>query len=92
MWKKTFNIRTGLAIHEKDGNTVLISDGPGRMWHLSISREDRYPVWDEIKEARYALIPNEITMCMILPPKEEYVNLHRNTFHLHEIRDGKVMR
>jgi hypothetical protein len=54
-------------------------------WHLSISRSDRYPSWDEIKEARYALLPNEITMAIMLPPQEEYVNLHPNCFHLHEI-------
>ena len=54
-------------------------------WHLSISCRDRYPTWDEIKEARYRLIPNNVTMAMLLPPKEQYVNIHPNCFHLHEI-------
>lgn len=54
-------------------------------WHMSISRTDRYPVWDEIRDARYDLLPDEITMGMLLPPKSEYVNLHPNCFHLHEI-------
>jgi hypothetical protein len=54
-------------------------------WHLSISHSDRYPTWDEIKNARYALMPDEITMAMLLPPKAQYVNLHPNCFHLHEI-------
>ena len=54
-------------------------------WHLSISCRDRYPVWDEIRDARYALIPDDCTMAMMLPPKREYVNVHKNCFHLHEI-------
>jgi hypothetical protein len=54
-------------------------------WHLSISHPSRYPTWDEIKQARYKLIPNEVTMAMILPPAEQFVSLHPNCFHLHEI-------
>lgn len=58
-------------------------------WHISISHPKRYPTWDEIADARYALIPNEVTMGFILPPKEEYVNLHPNVFHLWEIDTSK---
>jgi hypothetical protein len=51
-------------------------------WHLSISTRTRYPTWDEIKGARYDLVPNEIWMVQVLPPKEHFVNHHENTFHL----------
>ena len=61
-------------------------DGNEKMWHLSISHPHRYPTWDEIKAARYELIPDDITMAMFLPPKSEYVNIHNNCFHLHETR------
>lgn len=54
-------------------------------WHMSISCVRRYPVWDEIRDARYALLPDNVTMAMLLPPKSQYVNLHPNCFHLHEI-------
>lgn len=57
-------------------------------WHLSISCEDRYPVWDEIKDARYALLPLGLTFAMLLPPPGEYVNIHPNCFHLWEIDDS----
>jgi hypothetical protein len=75
----------------KDGCNVwvtrdLYKNGSVR-WHLSISRTDRYPSWDEIKEARYALLPDDCTMAMLLPPKSEYVNLHPNCFHLHELSE-----
>jgi hypothetical protein len=56
-------------------------------WHLSISRQDRYPGWDEIKDARYSLLPLGLTFAMILPPPNEYVNIHGNCFHLWEIED-----
>ena len=57
-------------------------------WHLSISRQDRYPSWEEIKDARYALMPPNIVVAQILPPKNDYVNIHPNCFHLWEVPDG----
>ncbi len=59
-----------------------IDDGK---WHLSISHPDRYPTLDEIKNIRYRLLPNEITVGILLPPKEEYVNIHKNCFHLWQV-------
>ena len=64
--------------------TVFVGEEPIG-WHLSVTHPSRYPTWDEIHAARYDLVPNDVTMAMILPPKEEYVNLHSNCFHLHEI-------
>jgi len=76
-----------------DGHlTVLV--GPERDgFHLSISHRTnddppqpgRYPTWDEIHEARYEFCPAAMTMAMLLPPKEEYVNFHVTTFHLWEM-------
>jgi hypothetical protein len=54
-------------------------------WHLSISRADRLPSWEEVRDARYALVPDEATMALILPPRDEYVNVHEFCFHLWEI-------
>ena len=54
-------------------------------WHLSISAVMRYPTWDEIAEARERYLPDLLTFGMILPPRDEYVNLHETTFHLHEM-------
>jgi hypothetical protein len=67
---------------------VLVAWEVGNGWHLSISHPKRYPMWDEIKAARYDLIPDAVTMGMLLPPKGEYVALHQNCFHLHEIDPG----
>ena len=61
---------------------ILAYEPPG--WHLSISCEDRYPTWDEIKTARYRLVPDDVTMAMILPPPGQYTNVEDqdNVFHL----------
>lgn len=62
----------------------------GRMrWHLSISCSNRYPGWEEIKDARYALLPVGLTFAQVLPPLTEYLNVHPNCFHLWEIGDGE---
>lgn len=63
---------------------ALVSNDGGK-WHISVSHPMRYPKWDEIAKARYDLVPNDAFMVMILPPREEYVNLHKNCFHLWEI-------
>ena len=75
----------------KGGSRVLIGheDRNGKpRWHLSISRADRYPGWDEIRDARYSLVPLGICMAMLLPPPNEYVDIHPNCFHLWEIDDA----
>lgn len=61
------------------------------LWHLSISCTHRHPTWDEIKVARYRLLPLELTMGMLLPPPENYVNVQQqdHVFHLWEITDPR---
>jgi hypothetical protein len=61
-------------------------------WHLSMSCASRYPTWDELAKARYELIPDEVTMAMLLPPQTEYVNLHPTTLHLWEVRAAQLVR
>jgi len=72
-----------------EGLRVIVAWHPGHGWHLSISHPTRYPVWNEIRDARYELVPDACTMAMLLPPKAEYVALHPNCFHLHQIRDDQ---
>lgn len=71
--------------------TCFVSREEGIGWHLSISHASRYPTWDEIADARYKFVPDEVTMAMMLPPRGEYVNIHPHCFHLHQVwprRDG----
>src|SRR5258708_2125409 len=72
-----------LAVH-------VTQDGPQKLWHLSISNPYRYPTWDEIYTARYDLLPDRITCAIFLPRKSEYVNIHPNCFHVHQVVDSEV--
>lgn len=53
-------------------------------WHMSISHPERYPTWDELRDARYTFTPSDVVMVMVLPQPEQYVNTHPNVFQLHE--------
>lgn len=93
----------GKAYRSAKGCTVLVSRDPARaappglwlprsaleLWHLSVSHRRRYPTWDEIADARYLLIPDEVTMAMLLPPPGDYVNVNEHAFHLWEIPDPR---
>ena len=68
--------------------TVFVATEEGKL-HLSISHPMRHPNWDEIKAARYDLLPDEKTFALLLPPMEQYVNQHKHCFHLHEIDDER---
>jgi len=76
-----------------DGHLSVFAGPEPAGFHLSIShrlsdgttKPGRYPTWDEIHDARYRFAPLDKTMAMLLPPQEEYVNLHETTLHLWEI-------
>lgn len=85
---------TGWKVFRAGAFTVLVADQHTEEYritnrlHLSISHPHRYPKWDEISDARYSLLPDAAYMVMYLPPKAEYVNFHKNCFHLHECKCG----
>jgi hypothetical protein len=83
---------TKTRLYDKGPCQVLVSQEPRpkmgavrNYWHLSISCRDRYPTWEEIKDARYSLLPMGLTFAQILPPMNEFVNIHPNCFHLWEL-------
>jgi hypothetical protein len=65
------------------GIQIFRSIDHGR-YHMSISRQDRYPTWDEIKDARENLLPLGKHFVMALPPPQHYINTYSNCFHLWE--------
>ena len=62
--------------------TPLENQPDGQWKHVSISHPRRYPTWDEILDARYVFFDEDAEVFQVLPPKQEYVNLHPNCFHL----------
>lgn len=69
--------------------TIIVGNEPDG-WHISISRKDRDPSWDEIATARYRLLPHVEEMVMFLPPLRDYVNIDEHCFHLSELRRAVV--
>jgi hypothetical protein len=77
----------GLVFTAANGLIVILSGEEEREqigWHFSISHADRNPTWEEQRDARYQLVPDGVYMVQILPPKAEYVNVHKFCFHWHE--------
>ena len=92
------------AYRTASGCSVIVANEPAKaapagiwlppnellLWHLSIAHQHRYPTWDEIADVRYALVPEDVTMAMLLPPPDEYVNAHDYCFHLWQIEDRRA--
>lgn len=75
------------AWHGPQGLVVLGSsdDGPhGVLLHVSLSYRDRLPPWDVVRAVREAFYPDTVDVMMLLPRRDDYVNLHPYTFHLQQ--------
>ncbi len=60
---------------------VIASDGMG--WeHVSVSRQDRPPTWDEMCQIKAMFWDEEDCVVQYHPPRSEYVNNHPNCLHL----------
>jgi hypothetical protein len=74
-------------VERKLGLTVLVGKEPtenGMKTHISVSHPHRYPSWDELKEIKYTLYP-QLNMAIMFPPQGDYVNVHKNCFHIWEL-------
>lgn len=91
-----FRVRTGaMASSEENGNNgmfvvtlrnnqkvkVIASDGLG--WeHVSVSRSDRTPTWDEMCQIKDLFWDEEDCVVQYHPAKADYVNIHNHCLHL----------
>lgn len=67
------------------GKEIFINSEDGA-WHLSVSANHTLGYY-ELKEIRYKFMPNDMQVAQIFPPREEFINLHENCFHLYELRE-----
>ena len=74
-------IRINRILGRVDGIVIKCDCG------ITMSHPSRYPNWEEIKAARYELIPDDIFMVQVLGSPKSWTNVHKNCFHLWEIRD-----
>jgi hypothetical protein len=60
---------------------VIASDGCG--WeHVSVSRRDRCPTWDEMCQVKNMFWEDDDCVVQFHPPRREYVNNHPYCLHL----------
>lgn len=62
----------------------------GEFWiHLSVSRPDRLPSWDELKKVKNEFLGEDVEAYQVLPKKKDYVNAHPHCLHLWVPRDER---
>ena len=56
---------------------------PGWWRHMVISREDRHPSWEEMRDfiRSCGMFDSNREVVMLLPPAVQYVNIHAHAFH-----------
>lgn len=85
-------------IYKKEMATAIVGrepvgpdyDDPDPRWHISVSRPDRVPTWEEMVAAAHELRPG---VCFVIgvPPKSWWLNVHPNCLHLWELRDTNLI-
>lgn len=77
--------------HPKKGYILIISGTvkEGKRWvHLSLSRGDRVPDWEELKAVKSRFLGDEALAIQVFPPKSQWVNVHPHCLHLWQCVDG----
>jgi hypothetical protein len=72
----------------KIADTLLVlwsgrTEKDGRRWvHVSCSRPSRLPSWEDVREVKDAFIGRDRRALQVLPPQDQYVNMHKHCLHL----------
>lgn len=75
------------GMFEYKGKTIFINKEDG-LWHLSVSAN--HPLgYFEMKEVRYKFMPNDMQVAQIFPPREQFVNIHENCYHLFQLNESE---
>jgi hypothetical protein len=82
----------GCIFESKNGIRVLISwdsFSDGKNWlHVSLSRRNRLPSWEDIKEVKHLFVGPKKKAIQVFPSEDEYVNCHPYVLHLWHCIDG----
>jgi hypothetical protein len=76
----------GVMYAHRSGMTVICSaarERDGRRWlHVSMARPDRLPSWPDVHAVKELFLGAKRRALQVLPPEDEYVNVHPNCLHL----------
>ncbi len=71
---------------------TVAKESDGKRWmHVSLSRPDRLPTWEDLKLVKSTLIGKDKLAIQVLPPEAEYVNTHPYCLHLWHCLDGRAV-
>lgn len=57
----------------------------GKLLHVSLAYPNRLPDWETVRMVKEAFFPEDIDACMILPRKDDYINLHEYCLHIWQL-------
>ncbi len=88
-WARDLSAETGNAAVFRSrarGLFVMVSGAvelDSRRWiHVSVSRKDRLPSYDDLAAVKRTFIGDERRALQVFAPKSEHVNVHRFCLHL----------
>lgn len=71
------------AIPLKHNQAVMVIASDGMGWeHVSVSRRDRCPTWDEMCQVKAMFWDEDDCVIQFHPPKRDYVNIHPYCLHM----------
>jgi hypothetical protein len=64
-------------------------EGDGKRWvHVSVSRADRLPSWEDLRDVKDVFLGTDSVAVQVLPRRQDYVNDHPYVLHLFRCLDG----
>lgn len=93
-WDVFSRSKAGMTAICKNGLVVMMSgctEMDDKRWlHLSVSREDRIPNWDEIVYVKETFLGKDTEGIVKLAPRSQWVNLMPYCMHIWHCVDGEV--
>ena len=91
-WELVNRVGDGAWYRASNGLALCLTvahEDDGKRWiHLTVSRVNRLPSWDELVAARDAFLGSEALCVQVLAPKSRHVNIHPYCLHLWRCLDG----
>lgn len=84
-WSYLDRFGDGYRVTHRGGLRIIISGAEydGREWlHLSMSRKDRLPSYEDMKHAKEIFLGNDRWAAQLFPPVKYHVNIHQFCLHL----------
>lgn len=85
----------GAAYLRRDGLSVIFSgatEQDGKRWlHVSCAYKDHLPSWLDLREVKDVFLGPDVYAYQVLPPRANYVNIHKFTLHLFSCLDGRQL-